>query len=193
MLPYGGFAPPRRAESYSHPTPLDGYRSSRRWPPSGYRQDDVLSAQVAEDLICSGASTFKGYWDDIEHAPEGYRRFYAVMDNEHQGRTDRAPFRHQSYRDVSLNMTGASDSQFPWLSLEQPCMAYAFGKSAGTTTLNYWVGKSGASNPPTKFASNMKPRKLKLLQILDRLQQLADGLEEVSPVPTFEVDLVHVP
>ena len=81
---------------------------------------------------------------------------------------------------MSLNITGATDSHFPWLSLEQPCMSYAFGKSAGTTTLNYWVGKFGSSNPPTKFVGSAKPRKLKLLQILDRLRNLESGLEEVS-------------
>jgi hypothetical protein len=180
MLPYRPSAPPRRAESYSQPTPLAEFRSARRWPPAGYRQDDVLDAQDAEDVICAGTSTFKGYWDEIANAPPGYDRFYAVMDSEHQGRTDRAPFRHISYKDISLNLTGATDSQFPWLSLEQPCMAYAFGKSPGTTTLNYWVSKSGSSNPPTKFAGTAKPRKMKLLHILDRLQQLEAGLEEVS-------------
>ena len=64
MLPYRhAFAPPKRAESYSHPVPLQEFRKSRRWPPTGYRHDDSLNQQVAEDLICSGASTFKGYCD----------------------------------------------------------------------------------------------------------------------------------
>lgn len=178
MLPIRPFAPPRRAESYSHPTPLEDFRRSRRWPPNGYRQDAALNEREATDLIGAGASTFRGYWDEIPNTPPGYDRFYAVMDSEHQSRTDRGPFLQPAYRDISLNMTGASDSQFPWLSLEQPCMAYAYGKSAGTTTLNYYVSKSGSSNPPTKFAGDTRPRKLKFLQILDRLQQLEIGLEE---------------
>jgi len=180
MVPFRPFAPPKRSESYSHPTPLEDFRKSRRWPPSGYRQDDALSSEQADDLICAGASTFKGYWDSVPNAP-GYDRFYAVMESEHQSRTDRAPFQQPAYREISLNMTGASDSQFPWLSQEQPCMAYAFGKSAGTTTLNYWISKSGSSNPPTQFASDVQPRRIKLLQILDRLQKLESGLnDEVS-------------
>ncbi|KAF2710877.1 hypothetical protein K504DRAFT_376493 [Pleomassaria siparia CBS 279.74] len=182
MLPYRHhFAPTRRSESYSHSAPLDESRSSRPWPPSGFRQDEALSAADAEELISAGASTFKGYWDEIPNAPSGYNRFYAVMDSEHQSRTDRASFQQYAYRDISLNMAGAADSLFPWLSLEQPCMAYAFGKSAGTTTLNYWVSKSGSGNPPIKFAGVVKPRKLKLLQILDRLQHLESGLEEDDP------------
>jgi hypothetical protein len=177
MIAFRPFAQAKRSESYSHPTPLEEFRKSRRWPPSGYRQDSLLNAEKAEDLICAGASTFKGYWDAIPNAP-GYDRFYAVMESEHQSRTDRAPFQQAAYKEISLNMTGASDSQFPWLSQEQPCMAYAFGKSAGTTTLNYWISKSGSSHPPTQFAIDVRPRKIKLLQILDRLQKLESGLNE---------------
>lgn len=180
MIPRS-LAPARRSESYSQPTPLEEFRKSRRWPPAGYRQDDALTPEEAEDLICAGASTFKGYLDIIHNAPEGYERYYAVMESEHQSRTDRSPFQQPAYRDMSLNMTGASDSQFPWLSQEQPCMAYAFGKSAGTTTLNYSVSKSSHSVPPTKFAGETKPRKIKFLQILDRLQQLESGLQEDDP------------
>ncbi|KAI8943817.1 hypothetical protein NX059_001790 [Plenodomus lindquistii] len=181
MMSTRSLAPARRSESYSHPTPLEDFRRSRRWPPSGYRSDDALSPDEADDLISLGASTFKGYLDIIPNAPEGYERYYAVMESEHQSRTDRAPFQQPAYRAMSLNMTGASDCQFPWLSQEQPCMAYAFGKSAGTTTLNYWVSKSSNSNPPTKFTGDSKPRKIKFLQILDRLQQLESGLQEDDP------------
>lgn len=177
MNPYRSFAPTRRSESYSHPTPLEEFRSSRRWPPSGYRQDDDLKPEEAEELICSGASTFKGYSDAVPNAPAGYDRFYAVMDAEHQSRTDRATFQQQAYRAISQNMTGASENEFPWSSLEQPCMAYAFGKSAGTTTLNYWVSKSGSNNLPATFAGEARPRKLNLLKILDRLRKLENGLD----------------
>ncbi|OAG11022.1 uncharacterized protein CC84DRAFT_516690 [Paraphaeosphaeria sporulosa] len=181
MLPYRQLAPPKRAGSYSHPTPLEDFRRSRRWPPSGHRQDDALGPKEAEDLICAGASTFKGYCDAIPNTPEGYDRFYAVMDSEHQSRTDRGPVQADAYRYISLNLTGAFESQFPWLSLEQPCMAYAYGKSAGTTTLNYYVSKSGSSHPPVKPTGEVKPRKIKFLQILDRLQHLEVGLGEDDP------------
>jgi hypothetical protein len=182
MQPYRQYAPPRRAESYSHPTPLEEFRRSRRWPPSGFRSDDALSPKEADDLICAGTSTFKGYWDEIPNTPPGYDRYYAVMENEHQTRTDRASLTQPAYRDMSLNIVGPADSQFPWHSLEQPCMAYAYGKSAGTTTLNYWVSKSGSGLPPTKLVGDARPRRLKFLQILDRLQHLENGLEEdVSP------------
>ena len=194
MLPYRQNAPPRRAGSYSHPTPLEDFRRSRRWPPNGFRSDDDLTPEEADGLICAGASTFRGYCDQIPKAPPGYDRFYAVMDNEHQTRTDRAAFSQPAFRDVSLNMAGTVDSQcFPWLCLEQPSMAYAYGKSAGTTTLNFWVSKSGSSPPPTKVAGDVRPRKIKFLQILDRLQQLENGLEEdVSLGPVLVPSWVHL-
>ncbi|KAI4654779.1 uncharacterized protein J4E88_002790 [Alternaria novae-zelandiae] len=181
MVPYQTLVPHRRSESYSQPTPLEDFRKSRRWPPKGYTSEDALEPDQAEELICAGASSFKGYCDAIANAPAGYDRFYAVMEAEHQSRTDRASFQQEAYRDISLNMTGASDSQFPWLAHEYPCMAYAFGKSAGTTTLNNWVSKWRTSQPPTQFASEVKPRKIRLLQILDRLQTLESGLNEDDP------------
>ncbi|KAF2633465.1 hypothetical protein BU25DRAFT_405359 [Macroventuria anomochaeta] len=181
MPPHRPFASSGRSTSYSQPTPLEEFRGSRQWPPRGYRQDDALYTQQAEELICAGTSTFKGYGDAVHSAPAGYNRFYAVMDSEHQSRTDRAPFQKDAYRYISLDLTGASESQLPWLSLEQPCMAYAFGKSAGTTTLNYWASKSSINPPKSERTSTAVPRKMKLLQILDRLQNLEGGPGEDSP------------
>jgi len=178
LLPFRPPLPPRRSESYSHPPTLEEFRSSRRWPPRGYSSNQTLNPQEAEDLICSGASTFKGYWDEIPNTPPGHDRFYAVMDADHSSRTDRARVQHDAFKEVSLIMTGPVDSTFPWISLEQPSMAYCFGKSPGTTTLNFRVSKSGSIHPVTKFAGNVKPRKLKLLLILDRLRKLETGLEE---------------
>jgi hypothetical protein len=178
MVAYRNSALQRRSGSYSQPTPLEEFRNSRRWPPKGYTHEDALDPDEAEELICVGASVFRGLCDAIPNAPEGFDRFYAVMETEHRTRTDRASFQQLAYRDISLNMTGASDSQFPWLSQEQPCMAYAFGKSAGTTTLSNWASKSGSTYPPFKFAAEMKPRKIRLVQILDRLQKLESGLNE---------------
>ena len=191
LPPFRQYAPPRRAGSYSHPNSLEEFRTSRRWPPSGYRQDDALNPQEAEDLICAGASEFKGYADPIPNTPEGYNYFYAVMKSEHRTRTDRAPFVHPAYNQVSLNMTGASDVQFPWQTLEQPCYGYAAGKNAGTTTLNYWVSKSSSAHPPTKFTDNTRPRRLKFLQILDRLQRLESGLMEDVSQPRPALQLVQ--
>jgi hypothetical protein len=81
MVPYHTLVQHRRSESYSHPTPLEDFRRSRRWPPKGYTSEDALEPDRAEDLICAGASSFKGYCDAIANAPAGYDRFYAVMES----------------------------------------------------------------------------------------------------------------
>mgnify|MGYP004507632377 CR=1 FL=1 len=178
MSPHQPFASSGRSTSYSQPTPLEESRGSRQWPPRGYRHVDALDARQAEELIRAGTSMFKGYADAIHSAPAGYNRFYAVVDGEHQGRPDRAPFHKDAYKAISLGLVGASENQFPWSALEQPCMAYAFGKSAGTTTLNSWASKSSSTPPKRERTGTAVPRKLKLLQILDRLQSLEGGLEE---------------
>lgn len=170
-----------RSTSYSQPTPFEEHRGSRIWPPRGYRQDDSLDARQAEELICAGTCTFQGHAYKSHNAPAGYSRFYAVLDGEHPGRTDRAPFQTSAYRDTSLDLVGTSENQSPWASLEQPNMAYAFGKSAGTATLNHWTSKSSVVPPKIERTGTAVPRKMKLLQILDRLQHLETGLgEDVS-------------
>ncbi|KAF2811659.1 uncharacterized protein BDZ99DRAFT_440548 [Mytilinidion resinicola] len=192
LLPFRPFIPPRRAESYSHPTALEDFRTTRRWPPRGFGEHQALTHREAEDLICAGASTFKGYYEAIPNAPEGYNKFFAVMGSEHSLRTDRAEFHHPSYRDMSLPMTGPVDCEFSWISLEQPSMAYCFGASPGTTTLNFRVSKSGSTHPAMKFAKNVKPRKLKLLLILERLRQLETGLEEDDPEELYRYLYSHL-
>jgi hypothetical protein len=65
------------------------------------------------------------------------------------------------------------------MSLEQPSMASAFGKSPGTTTLTYFVGKSGSLQPPVNFGSKAKARKMKLIAILERLKEIEmQGLQD---------------
>ncbi|KIV98447.1 uncharacterized protein PV09_09735 [Verruconis gallopava] len=154
-------------------------RRSKLWPPEGYHKRDGLTLKEAEKLITRGASTFTGYAHNIKHAPEGHFRFFAVMDEESGTRTDRATFDHASFESITLSMHGAPSSRFPWMSLEQPSMAFAFGKSPGTTTLTYYIGKSGSLQPPVAFGSKVKPRKMKLINILERLRDLQmQGLQD---------------
>ena len=101
------------------------------------------------------------------------------MDDESPARTDRAPFLHRSFENMSLSMEELTGAYSPWESLEQPSAMAAYGKSPGTTTLNYFVGKSGSLQHPMNFASRVKPRKMKLIAILERLQELQmQGLQE---------------
>lgn len=173
ILPYC----PRRSDSYPTAS-LKEFRRTRSWPPRGYTADDTLNPRQAEDLICAGASTFKGYSDEVKNARPGHFRFYAVMEAEHCARTDRAPFQDHAFADISFNATASAENAFPWLSLEHPCMAYCFGKRPGTTTLSFKTSKSGILGPLLEYESTAKPRRIKLFTILDRLRHLETGIEE---------------
>ncbi|KAF2840357.1 hypothetical protein M501DRAFT_932306, partial [Patellaria atrata CBS 101060] len=175
-----------RSSSYTQATQLEEFRSTRRWPPAGFNAQSVLNTTEAQDVIGAGASTFKGYWDQIPNAGPEDVRFFAVMDSEHNARSDRAICRHEAFAEISLTVTGPADNAFPWVSLEQPCMAYAFGRSPGTTTLNYRVSKFGTLKPLVQVGSKVKPRKIKLLLIMERLSQLEQGLEEDDPDKLYE-------
>jgi hypothetical protein len=67
-------------------------------------------------------------------------------------------------------------------SLEYPNMLYAFGRSPGTTSLTWYMGMRGQPRTPVDFkrGSEAKKRKLKLITILERLNELTqEGLREV--------------
>ena len=136
-------------------------------------------------MICMGASTFKGLLEESPHAA-GHFKFFAVMDMETDLCSDRAAFQDPSFEAITLSQTGAAASKFAWCSLEQPCMGYAFGKSPGTTTLTYYVGGFGDVQSPTNFGSRARPRKLKLISILERLRDLELGpLDDEHPDDTY--------
>ncbi|KAF2146013.1 uncharacterized protein K452DRAFT_348667 [Aplosporella prunicola CBS 121167] len=160
---------------------VDSFEGEKEWPPDDYTLDSAMDLAEAEDIVCAGASTFKGFLDDAPAAPPGHYRFYAVMENEHSGRNDRCLHQHEAFKDSSLTLTGPADSAYPWVALEQPCMAYCFGRRPGTTTLNYRVSKSGSIQPTLKYGAEVKPRKIKLLHILDRLRDLERGFEDDAP------------
>lgn len=176
---------PRKSDLYPPPTPpqqttlLQDFRATHHWPPRGHTRDSALTPTEATELVCSGASTFRGYLSPMLHGAPGASYFFAVMNAEHQARTDRAEFANRAFAEVSLDMIPTvGEAAFPWNSLEQPSMGVCFGKSPGTVTLNYRVGRAALSVPQIPLGGKAKPRKIKLVQILDRLKQLETGLEE---------------
>ncbi|KAL1620785.1 hypothetical protein SLS56_009509 [Neofusicoccum ribis] len=161
--------------------PLDESRASQAWPPRGYTRDSMLDQTEAEEYISAGASIFKGRAEDAPGAPPGYYRFFATMEGDDSERNDRARYQHDAYRDITLSPFASSDSPCPWLALEQPCMAYAFGWMPGTMTLNFKVSLSGSLKPKLKYGATIQPRKIKLGHILDRLRSLERGFQDDDP------------
>ncbi|KAL1648780.1 hypothetical protein SLS58_001959 [Diplodia intermedia] len=156
--------------------------AGRQWPPRGYTVESMLDQAQADELISTGASIFKGRVEDAPGAPVGYYRFFAIMEGDDAERNDRARYQHEAYKDITLSQTTSSDGPYPWLALEQPCMAYAFGWMPGTTTLNYKVSLSGSLKPKLKYGGGaIQPRKIKLGHILDRLRSLNKGFPDNDP------------
>ena len=155
-----------------------GHGLSRLWPPQGFSLSSVMKHDEAKKTIYQGASTFKGYHDPIPHMSPDNCRYFAVMESESRNRTDRATWHHDAFKQISYSLTGSPDSPFPWTSLEQPSMESCFGGRPGTTTLNYVIGASGCLESSLVFRSGVRPKKIKLMTILERLRQLEDGLEE---------------
>lgn len=174
----------RSQDAYEERQEPRKFKRSRAWPPRGFDKSSLLSPPEAEDLIAHGASSFRGLIDESPHAPGTYR-FFAVMDTESDFRSDRAHFQDESFAAITLPITGQADAKFPWCSLEQPCMGYAFGRSPGTTTLTYYVGQFGTTKSPLKYASKARPRKMKLIDILDRLRDLEVGFGDEHPEETY--------
>ena len=169
----------RRRSSGTKSTPKAIKSRKPLWPPDGYSKRDHVSQDEAEKLISRGASTFTGHEDQVKYAHPGHYKFFTTMDDESEARTDRATFLHHSFEAMSMSMDDDAENHFPWDSLEQPSTMAAYGKSPGTTTLTFFVGKSGSLQQPVHFGSKAKARKMKLIAILERLQELQmQGLQD---------------
>lgn len=82
----------------------------------------------------------------------------------------------------------AAATIYPWETLEQPSMAFAYGKRPGTTTLNHWVGKSSSFPAGIPLRDpGMPPRPVDLIVILDRLKELEHGIERDEERDTEEM------
>lgn len=131
-----------------------------------------------------GSSTFRGLIKESPHAHDTYR-FFVIMERESNYRTDAAPFQDETFTAITLPITGQNDARFPWYSLEQPCMGHAFGTSPGTITLTHYVGQFGTPKSPLKYGSKARPRKMKLIAILERLRDLEMGFGDEHSEETY--------
>ena len=165
----------------SHPAALRDFRNTRQWPPAGFSLDADIVHEDAEDIICAGASTFKGFREKIPNATGAQCYCHAVMESEHARRRDRAFTQHDAFDLASLSLAEHDATDFVWETLEQPSMAYSSGKIAGTCTLEYYVSRAGETRPTIRYPSNAEPKKVTMLTVLERLKQLDIGLDaEVS-------------
>jgi hypothetical protein len=154
--------------------------------PGGYSDGmSDISTQAAINLISRGTVTFRGECREIPLARNRHL-YFATAENEDRELLDEPqPAPGDDFEDISLSLVGDIDGLQPWEVLEQPAMSFCFGVGPGTVTLNHWVSLSGCLQASARIESDVRPRKIKLLAILERLTELEDGLQQVNTQLVF--------
>ncbi|OWP00858.1 hypothetical protein B2J93_2551 [Marssonina coronariae] len=161
------------------PSPATAPKPLTEWPPPRYMRHETLSQARALELIASGAPVFKGIRRSIPHAADDYYHLYAACEGNGGIGTDRGEVYTEAFAAYSLKLLGTRHPDHPWETLEQPSMAFCYGASPGTTTLNQWVSLSGKINPALELRDpGIIPREVELSTILERLIFLERGFEE---------------
>jgi hypothetical protein len=161
------------------------------WPPAGYSPLMQLSKTEMTAILGDGALEYVGSAKEFPFSEqtEEAHRFYSTtfIGTGKRGRcytteTDLASRQDEALREISLCFMGREENMEPKGSLEYPNMLYAFGRSPGTTSLTWYIGMRGQLRTPVDFnrGSEAKKRRMKLITILERLNQLTQqGLREV--------------
>jgi hypothetical protein len=137
-------------------------------------------------MLANGALEFQGRTKELPFTEGAAHRFYADIFlgiGSESVANDKADLQSLALRDASLTFLTPDEGWNADLSLEYPNMLYAYGRSPGTTTLNWFVGMRGDLRTPLDFKdSNVKKRKMKLINILERLTHIQEhgGFSEVS-------------
>ncbi|KAK7742239.1 hypothetical protein SLS62_010758 [Diatrype stigma] len=149
------------------------------WPPSGVSSEEELTLDHAVGLISRGVPHFKGHKRPIPHASDQYYGLYSTTTGDYGDDDDAADLHYAMTQLMTLRMQGSSSPVYPWETLEQPSMAFGFGRRPGTISLNRWVGLSSAipaSIPLRDLGTGM--RDVTLVHIFERLKELEAGLRE---------------
>lgn len=142
------------------------------WPPRHLRSPE-LDHEVAQELIASGAPSFRGKCKEVPYE-QGHFHFYALAGEEEDEETDCIPFESESFNDMS-------NASRPIESLERPFMQYHFGIYLGTITLGSYAAGFGSpiNGGPPLMGGGVKSRKLNMVYVVERLRQLKEvGIEE---------------
>jgi hypothetical protein len=137
------------------------------------------------EILAHGALEFQGKTQELPFTQDRAHRFYADIFlgiGSERIADDKATNNEIALNDASMTFLSREEGWEPDKSLEYPNMLYVQGRSPGTTTLNWFVGQRGDLRTPLDFKdSRVRKRKMKLINILERLGRLEDeGLSEAS-------------
>lgn len=148
------------------------------WPPPGLDVGSVMTQGKAMEFVATGTPIFKGIRKAVPHTSDEFYALYATVQGNHYGTDVEQPYT-VAFDACSLRLQGTGPAKEPWEALEQPSLAFRYGKLPGTVTLNYWVGMSGKLHPAIELReSGVKPREVGLDIILERLIYLERGFED---------------
>ncbi|KAF2671627.1 hypothetical protein BT63DRAFT_422173 [Microthyrium microscopicum] len=159
------------------------------WPPPNCHLDTYVTPQEALEYTANGALEFQGKTKEMPFTDDRAHRFYADIFlgiDSNKIADDKAPICDMTLKDISLTFMTGEQGWFTDKSLEYPNMLYAYGRSPGTTTLDWFVGMRGDLRSPVNFAdTGVKRRKMKLIAILERLGQIETQSLQESPIEQY--------
>lgn len=153
--------------------------SPPQWPPKGLASENEMTLEEATALVKRGVPIYSGSRMSIPNASEDYYALYASCDGGREEDTDTARFYKSVFAAMSFQVQGPGLALHPWDTLEQPSLAFCFGKRPGTITLNHWASLSGHLRQNVALRdSGIRPREVDIEMILDRLIQLESAVED---------------
>lgn len=124
---------------------------------------------------------FKGEKRAIPHASSDHYHLYALCEGCGEERSDVGEAYTSAFEVASLSLRAGSKtpSRHPWETLEQPSMAFCYGRRAGENTLNHWVSLSRNPGPQVELRDpDVRPRDVQFESLLDRLRYLEMGFDD---------------
>ncbi|KJZ75595.1 hypothetical protein HIM_05058 [Hirsutella minnesotensis 3608] len=165
-------------------------RQVNEWPPKGMSNDDALSPQQAQDVICRGAPIHKGHRRPVAHAPEHCYALYTTTSGSQGAGTDAADPHAGMTQLMTMRTAGRGKATCPWETFEQPSCAFTYGSRPGTITLNHWAATASVRGPPPALRDPgvAPPRQMDLARVLDRMRELQrGGLEDDEPALLYRI------
>ncbi|SPO03845.1 uncharacterized protein DNG_06528 [Cephalotrichum gorgonifer] len=159
------------------------------WPPPGTALGDEMTMRHAQSLICRGAPVHVGHVKGIPHAPEHCYALYATSTAPPQfgkvkGEDDAVDLRSVMAELMTMRLQGKSAARVPWETLEQPSLAFSYGRLPGTVTLNQWLALSSVMPHAIPLRDPGVPalREVDLVRIFRRLKEIEMGSDDDETV-----------
>ena len=142
----------------------------------------MLTAKDAEMTICKGVSLVEGAFSLVPHTASRRSRYNGTVSiGDGKNRTGRSSKNSGFEESLAIALNTAVECISPWEVLERPAVGLAFGPQPTTITLDHLVSMGSCHAEAAEAAeaadsiSRVQPRKMEVLDILNRLDLLQHG------------------